>query len=139
MKREYKTDNKSAVKDFFVTNRDRHFTIDEAEEGLTNSSHAIPKSSLYRIVSSLCRSGTLRRFETPGADSFVYQYADFGNECEHHFHLKCSVCGKLIHLDCGRMNEIKAHIYKEHGFIIGGDGIINGICKGCEEAKHENS
>ena len=134
-KREYNTGNKTAVKDFFFQNRDRHFTIEEAEEGLSALSRTIPKSSLYRTVSSLCKAGYLRRFEAQGSDSFVYQYASFGHTCENHFHLKCTVCGKLIHLDCGKMNEIKEHVYKEHGFIIGGDGIINGVCKGCEVRK----
>ena len=129
--KEYKTDNKRVVTDFFLNNKDSHFTIDKAHEKLLEGGIDIPKSSLYRIVRNLHRAGTLRRFEAQGVDSFVYQYANFSSSCEMHFHLKCTECGKLIHLECEEMNRMKEHIMKEHGFLIGGEGIISGICLDC--------
>jgi len=138
MKKEYVTDNKSSVVSFFKENENRHFTIDGAISELRADGTDIPKSSLYRIVSNLCRTGTLKRFETAGVDSFVYQYANFGTSCEMHFHLKCKNCGKLIHLECEQMNELRDHIMKEHGFLIGGDGIINGVCSKCINGENNN-
>jgi len=128
---EYRTDNKRIVTEFFYRNRDRHFTTDAVKEQLESEGSSIPKSSLYRIIGNLCRAGIIRRFESHESNCFVYQYANFTSSCDMHFHLKCIECGKLIHLECKHMNELKKHIIKEHGFIIGGEGIINGICEKC--------
>ena len=129
--REYTTDNKKIVTAFFEKNRDSHYTIDSAIDELHKEGYDIAKSSLYRTVGNLCRTGILKRFEADGIDSFVYQYSNFDTMCEMHFHLKCSRCGKLIHLECPQMNDIKKHIFNEHGFTIGGGNIIYGLCKSC--------
>ena len=127
----YVTGNKTRVLDFFKENRAHHYTIDEARGKLSEGGVEIPSSSFYRIVGNLCKSGVLRRFETSGVDNFVYQYADFSRSCELHFHLKCLNCGTLIHLECDKLSELKGHIYTEHGFTIGGKGIIYGLCADC--------
>lgn len=139
MKKEYFTDNKRLVTDFFFKNKNRHYTIDGVFDELRTERGEIPKSSLYRIIGNLCKAGTLKRFETKEVDSFVYQYANFGTSCESHFHLKCTECGKLIHLECEKLSDLRSHILKDHGFIIGGDGIINGICIECKEKNDEKN
>lgn len=125
----YVTGNKTRVIDFFRENKSHHFSIEEARNKIDGAE--IPASTFYRIVGNLCKSGVLRRFETSGVDKFVYQYADFSKSCDMHFHLKCLNCGSLIHLECEKMTELKDHIYKEHGFTIGGKGIIYGLCSEC--------
>lgn len=131
MKKAYETDAKKAVVDFFKENKDKHFTAEEVVEALCASDVKISKSTVYRRISKLLESGEIRRFESSRADCFVYQYSDLHSGCEMHFHLKCSACGKLIHMDCDKMQEIKKHISEEHGFIIGGEAVINGICAEC--------
>ena len=128
---QYKTENKEAVYDFFKKNKDRHFTAEKVSELLEADGIHVPKSTLYRIISSMSSAGMLKRFETKGEDKFVFQFSNFGKECNLHFHLKCTECGKLIHMECEKMNELKEHIKNEHGFIIGGEGIIYGICEKC--------
>ncbi len=131
----YATNNKIKVIDFFRNNHKNHFTIEDARSKMAEDGADIPSSSFYRIVGNLCKSGVLRRFEAAGVDNFVYQYADFSDTCRLHFHLKCLNCGTLIHLECDKMNELKDHIYTEHGFTIGGKGIIYGLCSNCTGEK----
>lgn len=135
--KEYLTGNKKLVTSFFERNRENHYTIDMVLEELSSEGIDIAKSSLYRIVGNLCRSGLLKRYEADGVDSFVYQYSNFSSTCEMHFHLKCAKCGKLIHLECSQLNDIKKHIKEEHGFIIGGGNIIYGTCKSCASQNKE--
>jgi len=130
-KKEYTTHGKQAVYDFFEKNCDRHYTVECVFEELKQIGCEIPKSTLYRIISNLSHSGILKRYESDSENCFVYQYANFGTSCDCHFHLKCSECGKLVHLECDKMTDIKEHIMEEHGFLIGGNGIINGICGEC--------
>ena len=131
--KEYNTAGKETVIDFLMKNKDRQFTADGALAELSAAGAAIPKSTFYRITGALTKKGVLKKFETEGSAGSAYQYANFDPECEHHFHLKCSRCGLLIHLECEKLNEVKDHIDKDHGFLIGGDGIINGVCERCRK------
>lgn len=129
----YNTNHKKRILDFLIANKERHFTIEEIIEALSGEDGSPGKSTVYRQVSALMRDGIVRRFEAPDEDSFVYQYA-VGVDCEHHFHLKCVRCGKLIHMDCVQLDEVRDHILREHGFLIGGSSIIYGICAVCANA-----
>lgn len=126
----YMTSQKRRILDFLIQNQSRHYTVEEIIEALSDGEHSPGKSTVYRQISSLLNDGVIRRFEAANSDSFVYQYAN-GVDCEHHFHLKCSLCGKLIHMECHQLNDVRAHILQKHGFLIGGNSIIYGICADC--------
>ncbi|MBE6562128.1 MAG: transcriptional repressor [Ruminococcaceae bacterium] len=131
MRNEYKTDSKKSLLDFMVRHRDRHFTVDEIIKEMKDEGLSPSKSTVYRLVSRLTSDGTLRRFESPDKDRFVYQYASFEHDCEMHFHLKCVSCGKLVHMECEKMSHLREHILSDHGFLIGGSAMINGVCFEC--------
>ena len=38
----------------------------------------------------------------------VFQYVDEGRHCREHLHLKCVRCGRIYHLDCHFMDEVRA-------------------------------
>lgn len=135
MRKEYKTDSKSAVIEFMKRNSDRHFTVEEIICEMERDGLEPSKSTVYRHVARLTKDSILKRFECEGKDSFVYQYADFQCDCQMHFHLKCIKCGKLIHMECEKMNGIKEHILSDHGFLIGGDAMINGVCLDCSNTR----
>ena len=107
-------------------------TVEELTAALEAEGVAVGKSTVYRHVSKLLESGSVRRFETPGVKSFVYQYADVTDLCDDHYHLKCVKCGRLIHLECAKMDEVKKHILSDHDFIIGFDrAVLYGQCASC--------
>ncbi len=135
MRNSYKTDSKKDLISFMKKHSERHFTVDEIIKEMMNEGFEPSRSTVYRLVSKLTADGTLRRFESKGKDSFVYQYAAFEHNCEMHFHLKCVRCGKLVHMECEKMNHLKEHILSDHGFLIGGDALINGVCYDCNTAK----
>ena len=109
--------------------------MDEIVKSLSVGDKKPGKSTVYRQIASLLEDGVIRRFEAAGADSFVYQYAA-GVGCEHHFHLKCSRCGNLLHMECDQLREVREHILKDHGFLIGGNSVIYGICAACREGEN---
>lgn len=124
------TGAKKQILDFFAANKDKHFTIDQIVEALSNAEPRPGKSTVYRQIARLWEDGVIRRFEAAGTDSFVYQYA-VGVNCEHHFHLKCASCGMLIHMECDKLAEVREHIRRDHGFLIGGSSVIYGVCADC--------
>ena len=126
----YMTGAKKQLLDFFAENKDRHYTVEEIVTALSHTERHPGKSTVYRQVSKLCEDGVIRRFEAAGEDSFVYQYA-VGVGCEHHFHLKCANCGVLMHMECEELDNVREHIFKHHGFLIGGASVIYGVCAEC--------
>lgn len=129
----YMTGPKKQILDFLIAHQNRHFTVEEILDALPEGETKPGKSTVYRQISRLLADGVIRRFESADSDSFVYQYAA-GVNCEHHFHLKCARCGKLIHMECDHLQQVKNHIFREHGFLIGGSSVIYGICAACAPA-----
>ena len=127
----YKTAGRQRLLGFLEENPDRHFTAEEIADALTESG----KSSVYRQLSGLCRDGAVRKYRSDTQSAYVYQFVGFG-DCQHHFHLKCVRCGKVIHLNCGLSDELIAHVGEEHGFGIDtGRSILYGYCADCEEER----
>ena len=54
----------------------------------------------------------------------VFQYVDEGRHCREHLHLKCVRCGRIYHLDCHFMDEVRAHLMAEHGFTLQCEGSV---------------
>lgn len=130
MRKEYSTEQKRAVLDFFKTNREHHFTAAQVADAVCENGAG--KSTVYRHISNLLESGTIRRFETGDIRQFVYQYADVHEDCDRHYHLKCVKCGRLIHMECAHLDEVRNHIRSEHDFIIGfGKSVLYGECVRC--------
>ena len=126
----YMTSQKKQILDFLMQNRSRHFTVEEILDALSTGDKKPGKSTVYRQISALLSDGVIRRFEAADQSSFVYQYAA-GIDCDHHFHLKCSRCGTLMHMECPQLDDVRSHIRREHGFLIGGNAVIYGICARC--------
>ena len=71
-----------------------------------------------------------------------YQHVEDASGCDGHFHMLCSRCGNLLHVDCGLMRAMSEHLMKDHGFQLDPrDTILVGVCEKCradggEEAEH---
>ncbi len=105
-------------------------------EGLAATGHAPGNSSVYRLITVLCEEGVLRR--TKDADGgAVYQFVGEGGEaCRTHFHLQCTVCGRVTHLTCGCGAEIAGMLAGEHGFTVdSGKTVFYGVCAACGRAE----
>ena len=117
--------------DFLKSNKDRHFTAFEIADSVCGDNGS-GKSTVYRHITKLLESGEIRRFESRGNNSFVYQYSSENEKCDEHYHLKCVCCGRLIHMECKRLDDVRNHINEEHNFIIGCDrAVLYGKCSEC--------
>ena len=126
----YNTKNRQIVIEVLKDNKDKHLTIEDIFE-LT--SKEVPLASLYRIIDSLTKEGIIRKYIIDNKTSACYQYAL--DKIEHnHFHLRCSSCGKIIHLECDEVSHLLKHIEEEHNFEIDVTKVIlYGLCEDCKE------
>lgn len=131
MKKTYKTAGRQSLLLFFEQHPDRQFTAEELYLAVSETTN-VGKSSVYRHLSLLCESDTVKRFYSDERGKNVYQYVGESCDCREHFHEKCIRCGCVVHLDCHAMHEIAEHLLGEHGFLVDpGQTILYGVCADC--------
>ena len=125
MRSNYQTKQKELLLNI-IKNMNREFSIRELYKlsgvGLT---------TIYRFIEKLECDGVIKKIVIN--NNIYYQYLD---KCllDNHFYLKCSSCGKMIHVDCDCINKLVLHIFDIHGFKMNKNNIIiPGKCMDCEE------
>lgn len=131
-RKEYNTEQRKLLLSYLRKNSHREFSIDSLSRELEEiSGGKIGKSTVYRQVKELCQAGLLRRFRKEGKN-VVYQYMEHGGDCRRHFHLKCTACGRLVHLECGDAQRLAEHIKEKHGFSLDlSKTVLYGLCSQC--------
>ena len=133
MEKSYKTKQRSKILAYLNENKANHITAEEIIEHFKNVGEPIGKSTVYRYLDSLVKENIVRKFVTPErASSACFQYIDRAHNCQIHYHMKCTECGALIHLDCEEIKELSKHIFKEHKFMLDEcKTILYGKCEKC--------
>ncbi len=129
MRNSYNTKQKNLILECLMNCRDKSFTVLEIKDYLQQNGSVVGLTTIYRYLSFLENEGMVKKF----IESTIakYQYID-KNACKCHFHLKCDICGKLIHLECSEINNLNLHIIQKHGFEVDSNKtIIYGVCKEC--------
>lgn len=127
----YNTKQKEILLHFFKENKDSQYSVNEIAENICEKFN-IGKSTVYRLVKELISAGTIRCFHSQNSNISLYQYADKHSGCEHHLHLKCNSCQKIIHLECEHSEMLKDHISLIHNFNIDTtSSVLYGYCNSC--------
>ena len=134
----YKTSGRERLISFLSAHPDTPYTVDELAARLHPDAPARSgKSSLYRQLSELVADGSVRcdREDRASGDrraaASVYRYVA-GNDCHSHVHLRCTACGKLVHLDCHLADDLLSHIRADHRFSIDpARSVLYGTCEEC--------
>lgn len=128
----YKTKQKEKILDYLIRNKEKHTNVQEIITFLTAEGNPIGTATIYRHLDKLVDCGMVRRYNFDGKTGACYQYIENKEECHEHFHLKCTVCGKLIHLNCDRLSNINRHIFEKHGFQVDpSQTVFYGKCSEC--------
>ncbi len=129
----YNTKQRDEIVNFFSQHRGKCFT---AKEIIRSGEIQSGEATVYRTLSKLTNQGILTRF-TDG-EAACYQLNE-SEKCHNHFHLKCSRCGVLIHMDCGFMKDMQQHIENSHDFIVDFQKtVIYGLCGECSRLGDNN-
>ena len=125
----YKTEGLQRLMAFFEDNPDKAFTTAEICDALLTDGKG--KSSIYRLINRLREDGEIRTILS--ADKTVsYQYIG-GATCRNHLHLKCDVCGRVVHLSEDFSKAICGMLEKSELFKVNSGGIIFGKCEFCKQ------
>ena len=129
---QYSTRSKNLILSLFRDNPSSSFTPGDVAFRL----QSVPKSSVYRIVDTLERDGLLRKTGLSTSRSALYQISD-KNSCPKHMHIRCTSCGRTIHMDEETSKEIEGLIERNVGFSGCFSSVLSGKCGDCMK-KEEN-
>lgn len=134
----YTTKQGSQILELLKSEAGRHFTADEIIKTLSENGKSVGKATVYRHMDKLIRAGLVRKYLADGGGSACFAYVENSDKCHMHYHLKCSSCGKLLHVDCEYLDKVASHILGHHGFVISPEKtVLYGICEACREAENE--
>ena len=133
-KRKYHTKQKEEILLCIASFGAEHFTAADVAVRLTREGSSVGQATVYRTLERLASEGSLRKYVIDGTTAACYQQneADPVAHCHEHFHLKCEVCGRLIHVECEELSKIASHMEEEHGFRVDPKKtVFYGICEKC--------
>ena len=131
----YQTEQKRLLIDFLKKHSEKAFTIDEISEKMKAeySSEVLPgRSTLYRLIPKLLSEGVIKRFTKEGSRKAYFQIMD-GKNCDRHLHLKCTSCGKLVHMSTTASEEVFSTVLNENHFSVNREQtVLFGECADCK-------
>ena len=135
-KKNYRTRQQEALENYFKLHPGACVTADEIYLYFMNTGGKIGKATIYRSLDRMVDSGEVKKFISDSGEGATYQLIDGEKGCDRHFHLKCTRCGAVIHMDCEFMDEFERHIMEHHRFRVdNGRTIIYGLCEKCADAR----
>ena len=126
----YNTEQKKLLIDFLKNNSDTAFSVEEIVEKMGGK---LAKSTVYRLIVRLTEEGLVKRMTRGNSRTFVYQMiAIEGGQCHSHLHLRCTDCGKVIHMKESISHELLDAIRQENDFSVSEkETVILGKCAVC--------
>lgn len=114
----------------FIHDNKAHLTAEEVVKFVDVRAPGVNKSTVYRTLELLERSGCILRSETGG--HFIYHHAEEG----HHHHLVCRSCGKSIDCNEDIFTGVKNILEEQYGFLANlKHMMVSGLCKECKNRK----
>ena len=126
---QYKTGQKECLIAYLAENSKRQFRMEELVSALDGQ---VGKSTVYRLVRTLVDEGRVRRFGLGAGREVYYQYLP-GAACDSHLHMKCTVCGRMQHLDCSVSTFLQKQIMATDRFELDDRlTLLLGRCSRCQ-------
>ncbi len=111
-----------------VLRRFRHFDAEELYENLHAAGKGISRATVYRALGHLKDAGLVKEvLQRRGRASYEAVYGQ-----EHHDHMLCTECGKVIEFRDERIEELQRKICRRYGFAAQEHRLgIRGVCREC--------
>lgn len=114
-----------------ILSRQDHFDVDELYLSLKDRG-GVSKASIYRTIPLLIKAGLIT--EVFREDGHMHYEHIYGRE--HHCHLRCNNCRKVIEFSNPLLSEIEKEVGEKFGFAVTGHKLeIFGLCPECSQKK----
>ena len=133
MRGEYSTRQKREMLRFLKERSMCHFSVDDVVFEMGEKGEKVGRTTVYRYLELLAEQGSVRKYQSVQGIT-QYQHVENAAQCDAHFHMMCSKCGNLFHVDCRLMGELSDHLMRDHGFMLDPrETILVGVCEKCRE------
>lgn len=133
----YQTEQKKILLDYLSHHAERAFSLEELLPPMVE--RGVGKSTVYRLVARLADEGVVRRYLREGKRGYTYQFFA-GNNCHAHLHLRCTDCGRVLHLCEGVSGQLRAILSADLGFTLDGERtMLYGRCADCKSRTGEEA
>ena len=106
----------------------RHQSAEDIYKSLLSKNEEIGLATVYRVLTQFEGAGLVTRHHFEGGQA-VFEL----NQGEHHDHLVCTSCGKVVEFMDDVIEEHQNQIAKNNNFIISEHSlIIYGCCENCQ-------
>jgi len=105
-----------------------HLTIDDLYNAVRKKNSRIGLATVYRTMRIICDCGLAEKVDfADGLRRFEHKYRH-----QHHHHLVCIKCGKVIEVTSSRIESLQKKLAKHHDFAPTRDTMkIFGLCSKC--------
>lgn len=114
-----------------------HMSAEDVYRALSDQGEDVGLATVYRVLTQFEQAGIVERHSFENNLS-VFEIV----QEEHHDHLVCDVCGKIVEFSNKLIEEEQKRISNEHGFKLSGHSLVlYGVCQSqnCDKEENRNS
>ncbi len=118
----------------------RHWSAKEIHRSLRGACPGIGLMTVYRTLDLLERTGVVHKIAAAGGPAHFELRP--GEKKDHHHHLVCTVCGRIVDYNDFVREELELvrkterSLARRHGFLIQDHNIeFLGLCRACQDRK----
>ncbi len=112
----------------------KHFDAEDLLFDIRQKGERVSKATIYRTLSLLVKCGLLREVIF-GEKHSHYEHI---HEDEHHDHLVCSNCGKIIEFADEKIEQLQEAVCRNYKFLPESHRLqIQGLCYECQKSERK--
>jgi Fur family transcriptional regulator, ferric uptake regulator len=110
-----------------------HLSIDQLLERVRKDDPRVGQATVYRTMKLLTKCGLAEARQFGDGHT---RYEPIDSHEEHHDHLICTSCGKIVEFVNTQIETLQARVAKQNGFIVTSHKLeLYGLCPDCQ-ARH---
>ena len=111
VRNQYNTRQRSRLLEYMQAVPGEHFTAKDVCDYFQARGTPIGVATVYRQLERMVEEGLVNKYIIDANSPACFEYVDRQTTCgEECFHCKCEKCGKLIHLHCEELVQIRSHL-----------------------------
>ncbi len=111
-----------------VLQRDDHPSVDQIYESVRERIPGLSRTTVYRVLETLCHLGMLRRVHHPGAT------VRFDGRMTRHHHLVCRICHAMLDVESRKLAQLELSSGQRQGFVVEDYTVhFHGVCEECRQ------
>lgn len=126
------TSQRKDILKVFIENQHRHFNAETLLNKVKEINKDIGLATIYRNLEIFCELGIAYELDLDSP----YKYYELNVEGNHHHHMICMKCGKIIEFNDKALEDFENELENNYNFKIVNHQIkFYGICNNCLEDK----